>query len=198
MRILLHRPDGKSEAWIKDFAQYLPEAEIEIWHAGEKNRPCDYAVVWAPTPRLLDQLAHVKAIFLMGAGVDALVVDTAHGHSKGVIERVRWVKQNYPNIDVIGGNIATGAAALALAEAGADGVKVGTVSKKGRARACATSGSNHALRAGRNKATSEPKRGPNRSAIACAPTSQHPMWGDITMTPRPCDKAASKCSAPSH
>ena len=62
---------------------------------------------------------------LVRAGVDAIVVDTAHGHSKGVIERVRWVKQNYPQIDVIGGNIATGAAALALAEAGADGVKVG-------------------------------------------------------------------------
>ena len=62
---------------------------------------------------------------LVKAGVDALVVDTAHGHSKGVIERVRWVKQNYPQVDVIGGNIATGAAAKALAEAGADGVKVG-------------------------------------------------------------------------
>ena len=62
---------------------------------------------------------------LVKAGVDALVVDTAHGHSRGVIERVRWVKQNYPHIDVIGGNIATGAAAKALAEAGADGVKVG-------------------------------------------------------------------------
>ena len=62
---------------------------------------------------------------LVKAGVDAVVVDTAHGHSKGVIERVRWVKQNYPQIDVVGGNIATGAAALALAEAGADAVKVG-------------------------------------------------------------------------
>ena len=62
---------------------------------------------------------------LVKAGVDALVVDTAHGHSKGGIERVRWVKQNYPHVDVIGGNIATGAAAKALAEAGADGVKVG-------------------------------------------------------------------------
>jgi IMP dehydrogenase len=62
---------------------------------------------------------------LVKAGVDALVVDTAHGHSAGVIERVRWVKQNYPHVDVVGGNIATGAAALALAEAGADGVKVG-------------------------------------------------------------------------
>ncbi|MBP6892854.1 MAG: IMP dehydrogenase [Gammaproteobacteria bacterium] len=62
---------------------------------------------------------------LVKAGVDAIVVDTAHGHSKGVIERVRWVKQNYPQVDVIGGNIATGAAAKALAEAGADAVKVG-------------------------------------------------------------------------
>ena len=62
---------------------------------------------------------------LAAAGVDAIVVDTAHGHSKGVIDRVRWVKQHYPHIDVIGGNIATGAAALALADAGADAVKVG-------------------------------------------------------------------------
>ncbi|XVJ70162.1 MAG: IMP dehydrogenase [Rhizobacter sp.] len=62
---------------------------------------------------------------LVKAGVDALVVDTAHGHSAGVIERVRWVKKNYPQVDVVGGNIATGSAALALMEAGADGVKVG-------------------------------------------------------------------------
>jgi len=62
---------------------------------------------------------------LVHAGVDVIVVDTAHGHSKGVIDRVRWVKQNYPHIDVVGGNIATGAAALALAQAGADAVKVG-------------------------------------------------------------------------
>jgi IMP dehydrogenase len=62
---------------------------------------------------------------LVHAGVDALVVDTAHGHSSGVIERVRWIKQNYPQVDVVGGNIATGAAARALAEAGADAVKVG-------------------------------------------------------------------------
>jgi len=62
---------------------------------------------------------------LVRAGVDALVVDTAHGHSAGVIERVRWVKKNYPQVDVIGGNIATGEAALALVEAGADAVKVG-------------------------------------------------------------------------
>jgi len=62
---------------------------------------------------------------LVRAGVDAIVVDTAHGHSRGVIERVRWVKQNYPQVDVVGGNIATGAAAQALVEAGADAVKVG-------------------------------------------------------------------------
>jgi IMP dehydrogenase len=62
---------------------------------------------------------------LAKAGVDAIVVDTAHGHSAGVIERVRWVKKNFPQIDVVGGNIATGAAALALVEAGADAVKVG-------------------------------------------------------------------------
>ena len=62
---------------------------------------------------------------LVRAGVDAIVVDTAHGHSKGVIDRVRWVKDNYPHVDVVGGNIATGAAALALVEAGADAVKVG-------------------------------------------------------------------------
>ncbi len=62
---------------------------------------------------------------LVRAGVDAIVVDTAHGHSAGVIERVRWIKSRYSHIDVIGGNIATGAAALALVEAGADGVKVG-------------------------------------------------------------------------
>ncbi|MBL4611729.1 IMP dehydrogenase [Halopseudomonas sp.] len=62
---------------------------------------------------------------LAAAGVDVVVVDTAHGHSRGVIERVRWVKENYPDIQVVGGNIATADAALALVEAGADAVKVG-------------------------------------------------------------------------
>ena len=62
---------------------------------------------------------------LAAAGVDVIVVDTAHGHSQGVLDRVRWVKTHYPHIQVIGGNIATGEAALALAEAGADAVKVG-------------------------------------------------------------------------
>jgi len=62
---------------------------------------------------------------LAAAGVDVIVVDTAHGHSQGVLDRVRWVKQNFPHIQVIGGNIATAAAAKALVEAGADAVKVG-------------------------------------------------------------------------
>ena len=62
---------------------------------------------------------------LVEAGVDVLVVDTAHGHSKNVLDRVSWIKKHYPQIDVIGGNIATGEAALALKEAGADAVKVG-------------------------------------------------------------------------
>lgn len=62
---------------------------------------------------------------LVNAGVDVLVVDTAHGHSKNVLEQVRWIKQHYPDIDVIGGNIASADAALALVEAGADAVKVG-------------------------------------------------------------------------
>jgi IMP dehydrogenase len=62
---------------------------------------------------------------LVAAGVDVIIVDTAHGHSQGVLDRVRWVKQTYPQVQVIGGNIATAAAALALVEAGADGVKVG-------------------------------------------------------------------------
>ncbi|OWT80877.1 MULTISPECIES: IMP dehydrogenase [unclassified Achromobacter] len=62
---------------------------------------------------------------LVAAGVDVIVVDTAHGHSGGVLEGVRWVKQNYPKVDVIGGNIATAGAARALVEHGADGVKVG-------------------------------------------------------------------------
>jgi IMP dehydrogenase len=62
---------------------------------------------------------------LVEAGVDVIVVDTAHGHSQGVLDRVRWVKTHYPNLQVIGGNIATADAARALMEAGADAVKVG-------------------------------------------------------------------------
>ncbi len=65
----------------------------------------------------------VKA--LVEAGVDVIVVDTAHGHSQGVLDRVKWVKQNYPQVQVIGGNIATAQAARDLVAAGADAVKVG-------------------------------------------------------------------------
>lgn len=70
-----------------------------------------------------DTEARVKA--LVKSGVDVIVVDTAHGHSQGVLDRVRWIKANYPQVQVIGGNIATASAALALKEAGADAVKVG-------------------------------------------------------------------------
>ena len=66
-----------------------------------------------------------RAERLVAAGVDVLVVDTAHGHSQGVIDQVRRIKTHYPSVDVIGGNIATGQAAIALLEAGADAVKVG-------------------------------------------------------------------------
>ena len=66
-----------------------------------------------------------RVTLLVEAGVDVVVVDTAHGHSQGVIDRVRWVKQNFPHVEVIGGNIATASAARALADAGADAVKVG-------------------------------------------------------------------------
>ena len=62
---------------------------------------------------------------LVAAGVDVVVVDTAHGHSQGVVERVAWVKKNFPQVQVVGGNIVTGEAALALMDAGADAVKVG-------------------------------------------------------------------------
>ena len=62
---------------------------------------------------------------LVRAGVDVIVVDTAHGHSKGVIDQVTWVKKNYPDVQLIAGNIATGEAAKALVDAGADAVKVG-------------------------------------------------------------------------
>ncbi|MGC8854002.1 MAG: IMP dehydrogenase [Halothiobacillaceae bacterium] len=70
-----------------------------------------------------DTEARVAA--LVDAGVDVIVVDTAHGHSQGVLDRVRWIKQAYPEVQVIGGNIATAEAALDLVKAGADAVKVG-------------------------------------------------------------------------
>jgi|TARA_B110000971_G_C20026656_1_gene509229 IMP dehydrogenase len=62
---------------------------------------------------------------LVEAGVDLVVVDTAHGHTQGVLDRVKWIKTHYPNLDVIGGNVATYDGAKALIEAGVDGIKVG-------------------------------------------------------------------------
>ena len=67
----------------------------------------------------------LRTELLVDAGVDLLIVDTAHGHSQGVLDRIKWIKKNYPQVDVIGGNIATSDAALAMVDYGADGVKVG-------------------------------------------------------------------------
>ena len=66
-----------------------------------------------------------RIVALVEMGIDVIVVDTAHGHASSVLEQVRWIKHHYPEVQVIGGNIATGAGAKALAEAGADGIKVG-------------------------------------------------------------------------
>ncbi|MEE4295587.1 MAG: IMP dehydrogenase [Wenzhouxiangella sp.] len=62
---------------------------------------------------------------LVESGVDIIVIDTAHGHSSGVLDRIRWTKSNYPDVQIIGGNVSTGDGARALADAGADGVKIG-------------------------------------------------------------------------
>ena len=62
---------------------------------------------------------------LVDVGVDVVCIDTAHGHSQGVLDAVKRAKKNFPDLQVIGGNVATGDAAKALAKAGADGVKVG-------------------------------------------------------------------------
>lgn len=73
MRILLHRADGNTAPWIEDFAAALPEAEVVVWREGADIAPCDYAVLWSPPPALVPHLQHVKAIFLTGAGVDAIM-----------------------------------------------------------------------------------------------------------------------------
>ena len=67
----------------------------------------------------------VRTELLVEAGVDVLIVDTAHGHSEGVLNRIKWIKKNYPKVDVIGGNIATSEAAIEMVDHGADSVKVG-------------------------------------------------------------------------
>jgi glyoxylate/hydroxypyruvate reductase A len=73
MRILLYRGDEVVAPWARDFAAELPHAETIVWQEGEPVAPCDYAVLWAPTPALLDGLHDAKAMFLMGAGADALL-----------------------------------------------------------------------------------------------------------------------------
>jgi glyoxylate/hydroxypyruvate reductase A len=73
MRILLYRPDGLTDPWVTDFAEFLPEAEVAVWREGAAIAPCDYAVVWSPPAALMGELAKVKAILLTGAGVDAIL-----------------------------------------------------------------------------------------------------------------------------
>lgn len=73
MRILLYRADGNTAPWIKDFADFLPEAEVVVWREGAEIQPCDYAVLWTPPQAMLADLAQVKAIFLTGAGADAIM-----------------------------------------------------------------------------------------------------------------------------
>jgi glyoxylate/hydroxypyruvate reductase A len=73
MRILLYRADGNTQPWVAGFKAALPFAEVAVWHDNATIAPCDYAVLWSPTPELLEPLSHVKAIFSTGAGVDALL-----------------------------------------------------------------------------------------------------------------------------
>jgi len=73
VRILLYRGDGQTGPWAEDFARLLPGAETLAWREGETLPACDYAVLWNPAPGLLAQLSGVKAIFLMGAGADAVL-----------------------------------------------------------------------------------------------------------------------------
>ena len=73
MRILLHRADGVVEPWISGFKAALPQAHVVVWQEGATIAPCNYAVLWSPPAALLPELQHVKAIFLTGAGVDAIL-----------------------------------------------------------------------------------------------------------------------------
>lgn len=73
MRIVLYRGDGVIEPWEREFSAVMPHAETVTWKEGQLLPPCDYAVLWNPAPGLLAQLGDVRAIFLMGAGVDAVL-----------------------------------------------------------------------------------------------------------------------------
>ena len=91
-------------------------AKIHVFAAGVGERSGEFGV---------GEGTEERAEALAEAGVDVLVVDTAHGHAQGVLDRVRWAKRTFPSIQVIGGNIATASAAKALMDSGADAVKVG-------------------------------------------------------------------------
>jgi glyoxylate/hydroxypyruvate reductase len=73
MRLLLYRGDGQTGPWAEDFARALPGVDTCTWREGEVLGPCDYAVLWNPAANLLPQLANLKAVFLMGAGADAIL-----------------------------------------------------------------------------------------------------------------------------
>ena len=93
-----------------------PQAQVALWFV---------SLSWVGAAVGTGAGTEERVDALVNAGVDVIVVDTAHGHSQGVLDRVAWVKKNYPAVQVIGGNIATAAAARALVDAGADAVKVG-------------------------------------------------------------------------
>lgn len=73
MRILLYRADGHHEAWVRDFTVALPGVEMVVWQEGDAVAGCDYAAIWGAPPSLIERLDTVKAIFLLGAGVDAVL-----------------------------------------------------------------------------------------------------------------------------
>ncbi|QYF95275.1 glyoxylate/hydroxypyruvate reductase A [Massilia sp. PAMC28688] len=73
MRILLHRGDGVTQPWIAGFAKALPQAQVVVWREGADTAPCDYAVLFAPPAAMVPELQSVKAIFLTGAGADAIL-----------------------------------------------------------------------------------------------------------------------------
>jgi IMP dehydrogenase len=81
--------------------------------------------LWAGAAVGVGEGTEERVEHLVEAGVDVIVVDTAHGHAQGVLDRVRWVKKNFPKVEVVGGNVATASGAKALVDHGADGIKVG-------------------------------------------------------------------------
>jgi IMP dehydrogenase len=125
---LLHKHRIEKILIIKDDFQLSGMVTVkDIMKAKEKPSACKDEAgrlrVGAAVGTRKDTEDRVAA--LVEVGVDVIVVDTAHGHSQGVLDRVSWIKKHYPEIQVIGGNIATAEAAIALKKAGADGVKVG-------------------------------------------------------------------------